>query len=499
MKIASLEKNKGIQNFFVPLNNLYFDESLKSLKANEFKSYMALTYVVKKIGPNTKLYYSSKKQLFEKAGELIDTSYQTFLKHLKMFESIGLIDFENSKTLNIGYDISDSKSYGFTSIDIEDLKYLIINLDQNELKLYMAIFRILKGFNQKSGTYSYKQLKTWSGLKNKSIFIGARKSLVEKKLITTLLDLDRNTFTFKLSEINLINTSQEVEKEPRHTDLKPTKATFDTDLKPHIKKYIPFQKKYIKKSLTKNVNSNYQKQAIEYEKHNRNKIFLLISENLKTKHLEDSLKWSLIEKLILDVKVNGGFKGIKIKSTPDYYLIQESSQFGKNLDKILDRYFYQEEQEQRDNHAREIFLQVCEAYYPEKIVSLKDFKINEVSRHKLDKLIKSSPALGFWSDNFVYTEYELPNPSYDAAKEKKAKEYMNQLVLENSRDAEVDLEERMELISKFMPKVQERYKAQEELIFVKSKLSFLDFQNKCDEIERESEQNVMKIFSEKCS
>jgi hypothetical protein len=94
---------------------------------------------------------------------------------------------------------------------------------------------------------------------------------------------------------------------------------------------------------------------------------------------------------------------------------------GRNLDKILDRYFYKQKQEQCDNHAREIFLQVCEVYYPEKIVGLKDFKINEVSRHKLDKLIESSPELGFWSDNFVYAEYEVPNPSYDVANEKKAK------------------------------------------------------------------------------
>jgi hypothetical protein len=57
----------------------------------------------------------------------------------------------------------------------------------------------------------------------------------------------------------------------------------------------------------------------------------------------------------------------------------------------------------------------------------------------------------------------------------------------------------MELISKFMPKVQERYNFQEEFVFVKSKLSFLDFQNKYVEIEKTLENSMDQVLNKKCS
>ena len=123
--MQNLEKKKEVgelnPNFFIPLCHLYFDEALKTLKSNEFKTYMAILLVAKEIGPNTIRYYSRKKELFKQCSDYISVTEQTFLKHIKTCESMGLFEFERSNTLNIGFGIKDSKSYGFTEIQLATL------------------------------------------------------------------------------------------------------------------------------------------------------------------------------------------------------------------------------------------------------------------------------------------------------------------------------------------------------------------------------------------
>lgn len=483
------EKENLDSSFFVPISNLYFDEALKSLKANEFKTYMGVTATIKEIGPNTQLYFSNKKELFKKCSSFLDCSEKTFLIHLKTLHLKGILDLKEN-VFDIGYNIADSKSYGFTPIDIDLLKYLLETLSSNEFKLYMTIYRLLRGFNQKSSSYSYAQLKTWSGIKNKTTFNKARSALVNKKLIVALLNVQNGRHTFKLCEFSpelkedeSIERTQEIKTQRRTSedvlkhqkeDLQHRSHTAEDVLQPLIKKYNPFLNKYFKKSCSKQ-SPTYSKKAQLFEKENRKKILRFLSENLKTKDLSETQKHNLIEELVQDVKENGGFKGVKIKTTISFYLSQEHPQFGRNIDKIIDRYFYDKEQERRDNEGRGLFLKACSKYYPEEVQGLEDFEENDISRYKLDQLIKKTPGIGYFQDSFIFRKKEIKNPKFDTGIARKSQAYMDQLIAKETEGREVDFEERLTLVERFIPQVEKKYPQQDEIIIQRRKLTFEKF------------------------
>ena len=493
-----MKAQKLTDNFFVPLNNLYLDEALKTLKANEFKTYMAVTYAVKKIGPNTKEYYSLKKELFTTIGEMANISYQTFLKHLKTFESIGLIGFSNSITLDIGYDIAESKSYGFTSIDIQDLKLLLTSLDQNEFKLYIALYRVLKGFNQTTARYTYAQLKTWSGIKNKAVFISARNSLVKKGLISALMDVGSGRFSFTLKELDLDSSlldqkidanslvsekkrGADTEKKLRYTDLKPLKRGADTDLKPLINRSSTFSNKSNKKSYLSS-KQQYREKAQKFEIENQKKIFLFLSENLKTKDLNDSEKLNLIDALILEVQESGGVNGSKITSTLTYYLSQEHHQFGRTVDKIIDRYFAKIDQQKRDEEGRRRFYQVLKDCFPETAKGLEDFKSNDISKHKLDKIIRQSPGMGYYTEEFLTADETIKNSKYDKNAAQDSINYLDALIKNEVKNREISLDERLDLIERFLPEANLKFPIENEYIVQKAKLNYEQFCQKFNEL-----------------
>lgn len=470
MKALNLQK---VQNdFFVPLCNLFYDEALKELKPSEFRTYITIVYVIKAIGPNTKTYFSSKKDLLKCISELINVSEKTFLKHLKTFESRGLLKIEG-KAIDLGFDISDSKSGGYTPINILDLEYLILNLDNNELKLYLTIHRLTKGFNKKSSKLTYAQLKKWSGIKNKAIFIDTRNSLRDKNIIIALHDLESNTYQYKLKEFSNGFIFSTEDKQPHQEEKEPLNKGETEEKEPYINKYIPKEKKYLKKSF--NNSQNFENQKKLYLKQNRKKIFKFLNENIKTKYLDENEQNDLLEKLISEVQVHGGFKGEQIKTTPDFYLSQDHPQFGRTIDKIIERYFYRFEEERRANEGRELFLNLFKRFYPEVIGSVEDYATNDISKHKLDKLIISAPGVGYWSNDFIFREEHVENPEFSKDKQLEAQEYMNKLIQERVGDREISFEERIELVNELIPIVDKVYPVESEYIYSKRRLGFKEF------------------------
>ena len=161
------------------MSNHHFDEGLKKLKANEFRTYIGLIYLIKLSGPNSRICTSTKKGLFSQISKIFSISKKTFLNHLRVFEKKELITVKG-RVFDIGFDIEYAKKKGFTPLNVDALKYMMENLDHNELKLYLTFLRLLKGFNRVSATITYAQLKSWSAIKNKAIFISTRNSLMKK-------------------------------------------------------------------------------------------------------------------------------------------------------------------------------------------------------------------------------------------------------------------------------------------------------------------------------
>lgn len=461
-------------NFFIPLSNLYFDESLKELKSSEFKTYITILYIAKSIGPNTKNYFSNKKNLYIEATRLIQVSEKTFLKHLKTFESRGLISIEGIK-IDFHFDIADSKISGYTSINILDLEYLILNLDNNELKLYLTIHRLLKGFNKKISKITYSQFKRWSGIKNKSIFISTRDSLVEKGFITALYDTNSNSYSFRVNDINNGYKFKKEDKKPHQVEKEPKNDSKTEEKKPYINKYIPNKNKYFKKSFN---TEKYEETKITYKTLNEEKIFRFLDENLKTKYLTASEKQDTYKELIKNVEQHGDFKGKKITSTPDYYLSLENEKYGRVVDKIIDRLFSLKEGNTRLDENRKLYFGLFELYYPEMIKNLSDYTVNDLSKHKLDLLIKESPSVGYWNDAYIFEEIETKNPEWNDNYAVESQEYMNNLIYERVGDKVLSLEQRLDIINELIPFLESKYPTQDEIIFKREKLTFEEFKKR---------------------
>lgn len=456
------------------MSNLYFDVALKELKSNEFKTYMSIIYVIKSIGPNTKVYFSLKKDLYENVSQVHKLTEKTFLKHLKTFLNKGLLEF-NGKAINLGFNIEDSKNGGYTSFNILDLEALLTELDSNEIKLYFTIYRLLKGFNKKSSKYSYSQLKTWSGIKNKAIFISTRNSLQEKKLISTLMDIENNSFVFKLVDLKISYNEKREEKKPHQVEKEQHNKSHEVEKKPYIKKYIPQNKnKYFKKSIP-NQEDSKKFESYCFKEINEQKIFKFLDENIKTKHFSKKEKNLILEELYHDLKVNNGYKGVKIKSTADFYLAQEHPQYGRNIDKIIERLFYKKEQEHRDNKSRSMWINIFKKHYPEQIKGLDDYRENDISKLKLDKLVKKSPGVGYWDESFLYVEEKEVNPDFNKSVQNKANEYMDELIKKEVGSKEIGFDERLALIENFIPLIDEKYPPVNEFLTQKRKLKFEEF------------------------
>jgi hypothetical protein len=470
MNALNLQNVKN--DFFIPISNLYYDEALKALKATEFKTYISIVYLIKSIGPNTQKYFSTKKDLLKEINSLNSITEKTFLKHLKTFENLGLLKIEG-KSFDIGFNITDSKSGGFTSIDILDLEYLILNLDNNELKLYMAIYRLIKGFNKKSSRLTYSLMKKWSAIKNKAIFIAARDGLKNKGLISALLDLNTNSYQYKLREFSNGFVFKTVEKEPRHVGKKQQDGSKTVEKKPHINNIIPKRNKYLKKSISSKENTE-QKQSKFIQK-NTEKIFKFFDENSKTSHLGQEEKHKLLEALIQNLEEYKGFNGENIKTSADYYLTLEHDRYGRILDKILDRYYFQLEEKAREDKSRKLYFSLFQKHYPEQIKGLKDYESNDLSRYKLDELIKKSPGVGEWNESFLNITEMAPNPNFKKINEVKAQQYMEKLLKQKTSKKEIGIDERLDLIESLLPIVNEKYPVESEYLVIERKKTFKEF------------------------
>lgn len=470
MNAINLQNVKN--DFFIPISNLYYDEALKTLKASEFKTYISIIYIVKSIGPNTQQYFSSKKDLLKEINSLTRITEKTFLKHLKTFESLGLLKMEG-KSFDIGFNISDSKSGGYTSIDILDLEYLILNLDNNELKLYLTIHRLLKGFNRKSSRLTYSLLKKWSAIKNKAIFIATRDSLKDKGLIAALLDLETNSYQYKLREFSNGFVFKTVEKEPRHVEKKPQISSKTVEKKPYINNIIPKRNKYLKKSINSK-ESSQSKQSV-FKIKNTEKIFKFFNENSKTSHLDAEAKNKLLEALIQNIKSYQGFNGEIVKTKPDHYLTLEHDKYGRILDKILDRYYFQLEEKAREEESRKLYFSLFQKYYPEEIKGLEDYESNDFSRYKLDELIKKSPSVGYWNEAFMKVKEEISNKRYNKENEIKAQAYMENLIQQRVNGKSISLDERLDLLEEFLPIVEQMYPVESEYLVCERKKTFNEF------------------------
>lgn len=425
--MQNLRKEDLNENFFVPLCNLYFDVALKELKANEFKTYMGITAVIKGIGPNTQLYFSNKKELFQKCSNLLNVSVQTFLKHLRTFEEKGLISNKQRNVTDICYNIKDSKQVGFTQINIKNLELSLEKLDQNEFKLYMTLVRVLKGFRKTQCRYTYAQLKTWSGIKNKAAFISARRSLVKKGLIKALEDVNSSSYAFRLNE----SFFEKCNLKPQNTDLKPTKREAHTDLKPHIKKYNSSLKKNNKKSSELSSKKSQDAKAKRFQAANRKKIFLFLSEYYCTHYLSDSEKNELINELILNVEKHGAVSREDVKCSPDFYLTLENEEQGRVVEKIFERMTHQKEQENGKNELRSCYFQALSTYFPEEVLGLDDYTVNDISRIKLDKLIEKSPNLYYFQEDYLWGE-EMLDIDESLVEIRKYKKTFNQFVADHN-------------------------------------------------------------------
>lgn len=476
MNALNLQNVKN--DFYVPLCNLYYDEALKELKPAEFKTYITILYVIKAIGPNTKTYFSSKKDLHKNVLELIKVSEKTFLKHLKTFESRGLLNIEG-KAIDLGFNVLDSKNGGYTPINILDLEYLILNLDNNELKLYLTIYRLTKGFNKKSSKLTYAQLKKWSGIKNKAIFIDTRNGLRDKNIIIALHDLETNTYQYKLKEFSNGFIFSTEDKKLHHVEKEHSKAEQTEEKKQYINKYIPKENKYLKKSLGNS--QSFEKQKKFYQVQNKKKIFKFLNENIKTKYLSNEEKEKLFSDLLLELKTNGDFNGKEVKTTPDFYLSQEHPKYGRTIDKIIERYYYRFEEEKRANEGRALFFNFFKRFYPEEIIGLDDYPHNDISKHKFDLLIKSSPGAGYWSDDFIFIEEQVSNPEFSEKYVEESQAYMNKLMSKRVGGKEISFDERLELIAELIPEVEEIYPAISEFEYTSRKLPFSEFRQRYKE------------------
>lgn len=106
---------------------------------------------------------------------------------------------------------------------------------------------------------------------------------------------------------------------------------------------------------------------------------------------------------------------------------------------------------------------------------LGDFKANDISKFKLDKLIQTCPPIGYFSNDFVFEKLEIRNPEFDENQIARSRNYMNSLILEVTKGEDISIETRLELVSKFLPDVDKKFPAQDEFIFVEEKRTFKEF------------------------
>ena len=259
----------------------------------------------------------------------------------------------------------------------------------------------------------------------------------------------------------------EVEKKPHQVEKKPHQV----EKKPLIKNL--HKKNFIKKSsYGKNIKS---KILLQYKKENKKKIFKFLNENEKTKDLCRDGQKKLLKKLETDIKNNGGFKGVKLTSTVDHYLSQEHYLYGRTIDKIIERYYYSIEEIERDNAARNEYLEKFKKYYPDKIKNILDYSINKTSMSKLEQLISKSPSIYYWSDRFIYHASQIKNPKFNKLTFKKAKRHMDKLIFQKTKGKKLSIEKQGELIKNFLPIVEKKYSIELEFIHKRNQLPFSDF------------------------
>lgn len=458
-------------HLYISFSNLYLDEALKRLKLKEFKTYMSIIAMGKVIGPNLTKLFGSKKDFFRETNRLFPISEKTFLKHLKTIESLGLLTF--SKGLcDLGFDISDAKNGGYTEIHISDLALLLNKLNSLEFKLYMALKRQTKGFQRKSYKASYGHLKVFTNIKSNTSISSGLESLKHFKLISSVTDVNTGKITYRMNHDPKEIFSIEVKNELHQVENEQVSHNAAVKNEP-IKRDSTFLKKYSKKSSPKK--EKFDQKARIYRKQNREKIFLFLDDHSKTKYFTEIEKWDFIDILENEVKVHGCFKGRKIKSTPDFYLSQDHPQFGRVIDKIIDRYFYRQELETRENESRKIYLKLFKAHFPEKVENLSDFKTNDLSKAKLDKLMRISPQPGFWNDHHLLKIVEQPNPDFDPNAEKKSKELFDSLLEEGIGEGGAEIEDQLDLLGEIAEEVERKYPVQSKTIELTERKSFDEF------------------------
>lgn len=323
-------------NFFIPLSNQHFNKGLKELKSSEFRTYIGITYLTKRIGPdNSKYFVATKKALQKELKCFFKCSDKTFYTHIKKISSLDLIDVQqnNNLTINIGYNFETSKKTGFTKIHVNHLEYLLGELSSNELKLYLTIWRLIIGFekhrNKRYRVLSYKLLKSWSGIKKKCILNDARDSLVKKGLINLSVNHNK-AFIYKLKKLKEegVDHKKEVKKSPLKEEKSPVLCFVQEKKLPHIKKSSFFKKKYKSKK--------------GFSDNELRKVCLLLNNNYKTTNMNDKEKHELGLLLIEDEELNGtvakpdkngAYRSDEVKF-PISYLLRESEEYGRVIDKV---------------------------------------------------------------------------------------------------------------------------------------------------------------------